>query len=266
MSDPTLPILVTIPISHYCEKARWALERAGIPYEERAHLPALHRVAVRRAGGGPTAPVLRCPGGEVVDESADIIAWVDARVEPERRVIPADPALAAEARALAGDYDSRLGPATRLWVYHLLLDRPDLTTPAMTQGVPSWQRRSFRWTYRPIGFAVTKVLKINPGTAADAERTFRAIFDDVDARLSDGRRYLLGDRFSIADLTFAALASPLVAPPEYSVPLPAVADLPARMAATVREMRSRPAGAHALAMFRDERRPPVAAAAAAGAG
>ncbi|MCW3023116.1 MAG: Glutathione S-transferase family protein, partial [Conexibacter sp.] len=35
------PILVTIPISHYCEKARWALDRAGVAYEERRHLPAL---------------------------------------------------------------------------------------------------------------------------------------------------------------------------------------------------------------------------------
>ena len=48
MSAPT-PVLVTIPISHFCEKARWALDRAGVAYEEQRHLPALHRVAVRRA-------------------------------------------------------------------------------------------------------------------------------------------------------------------------------------------------------------------------
>ena len=26
--------LVTIPISHFCEKARWALDRAGVDYVE----------------------------------------------------------------------------------------------------------------------------------------------------------------------------------------------------------------------------------------
>ena len=26
-------MLITIPISHYCEKARWALDRAALPYE-----------------------------------------------------------------------------------------------------------------------------------------------------------------------------------------------------------------------------------------
>jgi glutathione S-transferase len=263
MSAPTRPVLVTIPISHYCEKARWALERAGVTYEEQAHLPAVHRVAVRRAGGGLTAPVLRCPGGDVLAESSEIIVWADALCAPEWRVIPADPPAAEEAWALADDYDERLGPATRLWVYHQLLHHPDLTTTAMTHGVPWWQARTFRWTYRPIGMAVSKVLNIDPETAADAQRTFRAVFDEVDARLADGRGYLVGGRFSIADLTFAALSAPLIAPREYSVPLPEVDDLPAAMADVVREMSARPAGAHALRMFRDERRRPAAAAAPA---
>ena len=42
--------LVTIPFSHFCEKARWALELCGVPYEEDGHLPMFHYVAARRAG------------------------------------------------------------------------------------------------------------------------------------------------------------------------------------------------------------------------
>src|SRR3954447_17471412 len=91
------PVLVTIPISHYCEKARWALDRAGVAYVERRHLPALHRVAVRRAGGRLTAPVLVCPEGRVVCESADIVAWADARAVSRRPRISLSP----EACALA---------------------------------------------------------------------------------------------------------------------------------------------------------------------
>ena len=53
--------LVTIPISHYCEKVRWALERAGIPYREERHVQGIHRIAARRAGGGATVPVLVTP-------------------------------------------------------------------------------------------------------------------------------------------------------------------------------------------------------------
>ena len=52
------PRLITIPISHYCEKARWALERADIPYREERHLQVIHWAHVWRAGRGRTAPVL----------------------------------------------------------------------------------------------------------------------------------------------------------------------------------------------------------------
>jgi glutathione S-transferase len=246
-------VLVTIPISHYCEKARWALDRARLDYAERRHLPGLHRVAVKRAGGKLTAPVLVCEGG-VLAESADIIAWADERAAPERRVIPEDPDVAAEACRLAADYDKRLGPHTRRWVYYGLRDRPDLSKPSITAGVPGWQRSTFRITHAPILFVVGKALNITPETAEKSERKMRAVMDEVGARLADGRRYLVGDRFTTADLTFAALAAPLVLPREYGVPLPTAGEMPPAMATVIREMQAHPGGAHALAMFRDERR------------
>jgi glutathione S-transferase len=246
-------VLVTIPISHYCEKARWALDRAGLDYTEHRHLPGLHRVAVKRAGGKHTAPVLLCEGG-VLAESADIVAWADERVAPERRVIPEDPDVAAEACRLAADYDERLGPHTRRWVYYSLRDRPDLSGPSITAGVPGWQRSTFRMTHAPIQFVISKVLDITPETAEESGRTMRAVMDEAGARLANGRRYLVGDRFTTADLTFAALAAPLVLPREYGVRLPTADELPPAMASVVREMQEHPAGRHALAMFRDERR------------
>ena len=68
----TSPVLITIPISHYCEKARWALDRTGVKYEEKAHLQVIHWVPVARAGGGKTAPVLVW-GDRVFADSADIV-------------------------------------------------------------------------------------------------------------------------------------------------------------------------------------------------
>ena len=82
----------------------------------------------------------------------------------------------------------------------------------------------------------------------------QATFDAVADRLDDGRPYLCGDRFTAADLTFAALAGSVLMPPEYGVPLPRPDELPAQMAAAVRDLRAHPAGEHAMAMFRDERR------------
>jgi glutathione S-transferase len=253
MSARRRPVLVTIPISHYCEKARWALDRAGIAYEERRHLPALHRVAVKRAGGKLTVPVLVCDEVGVLAESADIVEYADQRAPAGRGSIPQDPALAAEARALAGDFDERLGPATRLWVYHRMIPHPELVTASMTAGVPAWQRTTFKVGNRALGAVISRVLTINDETAVDAEREFRSIFAAVDDRLADGRRYLVGDAFSIADLTFAALSAPLIAPPQYGVRLPTVDKLPPGMGDIVGEHRATRAGKHALRMFATER-------------
>jgi glutathione S-transferase len=57
--------LVTIPISHYCEKARWGLERAGLAYREEPHVQGVHRLYARRAGGAMTVPVLVTPDGPI---------------------------------------------------------------------------------------------------------------------------------------------------------------------------------------------------------
>jgi glutathione S-transferase len=244
--------LITIPISHYCEKARWALDRAGIAYRERAHLQVIHWVAVRRAGGGMTAPVLVCDG-RVFPDSSDIVEFADARTPAERRLFPADPELAAEVRALERDFDARLGPHGRRWMYNEIRGRRDLAMAYGATGVPGWERRAFAVGYWPVMRVIDRYLDITPATAAQSEVEVRAVFDAVAERLADGRRYLVGDRFTAADLTFAALAGAVLMPPEYSVPLPQPEELPAAMAARVRELRAHPAGAHALAMFRHER-------------
>ena len=81
--------LVTIPISHFCEKARWALERAGLEYREERHVQGIHRIASRRAGGSGTVPVLVADEG-VFGESEEILRYADARLEESERLFPAD--------------------------------------------------------------------------------------------------------------------------------------------------------------------------------
>src|SRR5438270_1541709 len=92
-------VLITIPISHYCEKARWALDRAGVAYREEPHLPLFHYTGTFRAGGGRTVPVLVTDDGVLAD-STDIVAWADARRPGS--LLPESP---AEALALEDDFD-----------------------------------------------------------------------------------------------------------------------------------------------------------------
>jgi glutathione S-transferase len=249
----TPDVLITIPISHFCEKARWALDRSGISYVERPHLQVFHWAAVRRAGGGKTAPVL-VRGDRVLADSAEIVEEASAEAPPERRLFPDDPGAAAEVRDLQRDFDTNLGPHGRRWMYHGLRERRDLAIDYGCTGVPAWQRRALPLVYPVAIRVINRVLEITPSTAAQSGAEVHRIFDEVGERLGDGRPYLCGERFTAADLTFSALAASVLMPPEYGVPLPQPEELPEPMATTVRELRTHPAGAHAMAMFRNERR------------
>jgi glutathione S-transferase len=246
------PILITIPISHYCEKARWALDRAGIAYRERAHLQVIHWIFVARAGGRKTAPVLVW-GDRVFADSAEIVEEASARAQPDRALFPDDPVAATEVRGLQRDYDKFLGLEGRRWMYFNLRGRRDIAMAYACTGVPAWQRRGLPLLYPLAARIIDRYLGITLASAERAEDEVNAVFDRVAERLGDGRPYLCGERFSAADLTFASLAAPLLMPPEYGVPLPQPYELPPAMAAKVREFRTHPAGAHALKMFREER-------------
>jgi glutathione S-transferase len=245
--------LVTIPISHYCEKARWALDRAGVAYGEEPHLQGLHLVASRRAGGAGTTPVLVTPDVGVLAESADILAHADARAPQDRRLYPEEPAAREEVRALERDFDEDLGPQGRLWMYHQMLPRFDLVQAYGARGVPAWQRRLLPPMFPIVSRWIARRLGVNATAAAAADRRVEATFDRVAERLADGRPYLCGDRFSAADLTFSALAGAVLMPPQWSIPLPQPDEIPAGAGVRVRAFREHPAGRHAMRMFATER-------------
>jgi glutathione S-transferase len=247
--------LVTIPISHYCEKARWALGRAGIPYREERHVQGLHRLYARRAGGGDTVPVLVTPDG-AIGESEQILEWVDARTEPERRLF-GEGAEREHALALSRRLDERLGPHGRRLIYVRMFDQPDLMLRFNDQGVPRWEDRALRLGLPFAERFIARVLGIRPGIEHEDEAVAFAEFDWIAEQLADGRPYLLGERFTAADLTFAALAAPIVLPGVYGVRLPPLELLDEPTQQLVRRGRAHPAGAFALRLY-GEREPALA--------
>ncbi len=245
--------LITIPISHYCEKARWALDRAEIGYVERPHLQMLHIAAAKRAGGGRTVPVFVCADGIFAD-STEILEYVDRTANGTQALYPADPELAREVRALEHDFDEDLGPHGRRWMYHNLFGEKGLVRDYGAAGVPGWERRMLPVIWRVATPMIRRHLEIDAETAALSLERVNTTFDATDERLADGRRYLVGERFSAADLTFAALSASVLAPEGYGVPLPPPAEFPEPMRAHLLELRSRPAGQFALRMYAQERR------------
>jgi glutathione S-transferase len=246
--------LLTIPISHYCEKARWALERAGLAYSEERHVQGVHILVARRAGGRETVPVLIAEEG-VSNESEDILRYADRALPEEARLFPAGD---HEVETVSRWLDEGLGPDGRRLMYVQMLPERRQMLKVNNQGVPRWEAGMMSALWPLATRLVARRIGLAPDTVEkDSARVMQA-FDVIAERLADGRPRLCGERFTAADLTFACLASSILVPPEYGVRLPQPDELPEHIAGQVRAFREHPAGAYALELFRTERRVRVA--------
>jgi glutathione S-transferase len=244
--------LVTIPFSHYCEKARWALQRAGVPFVEKAHLPFFHAAAVRRAGGTRQVPIL-VTDGTVVPDSTTILRHADQRLAEAERLFPADEKIASEVERLVALADEKIGPATRRIAYfHLLPDRKALGT-LFERNATGFEGRFAALCQPLLAFGIKKGVGIDRARAERAQATLDITLDAFDALLADGRRYLAGDRFTAADLTLAALAAPLAFPTELASIYGTDAELPQGLLPKVEAVRARRSGAFVLRVYREQR-------------
>ncbi len=243
-------VLVTMPHSHYAEKARWALDWLAMPYREEPHVPLLHRLTTKRHGGG-SVPVL-LHGGRCLVDSTDILVHADAQCGGDR-LYPADPSLRRDVDALEERFDTVLGVHTRRWAYAQLLPDRRRLRAMMLRGVPRLEALLLPLMMPLVVPAVRAAFRITPESTERSRQRVRAEFDALDALLADGRRFLVGARFSAADLTFAALASPALLPPQCGAPYPGLDEVPAAMRDEALHLRGTAAGRFALRLYAEQR-------------
>ncbi len=204
--------LITIPVSHFCEKARWALDLAGVPYVEDGRPPALHRLAVARHRA-TTVPVLVCDDGTILRDSTAIVRHA-AESAPRLKLFGETAAEAQEIERLVARFDDRLGPASRLLVYAATLDDQPRFLETLGVGLSLRRQVALRAGRPVISAIIRRFFGIDDGAVGRA----RATVDEELAFAADRRGrslYLVGDRFTAADLAFAALAAPVAPPSGY---------------------------------------------------
>ncbi len=248
----TAPVLWQLQVSHYNEKVRWALDYKRIPHTRRSLIPGPHSmVAKRLTGDSTTTPVLTLDGQSIGD-STKIIAALEERW-PEPPLYPEDEELRTRALELEDFFDEELGPDIRRAVYQELLARPDLVRPLFENGQPLAARAMLRASWPFLLRGMRSSMELNPEAAERSRAKTEAALDRLEQELSPSG-YLVGDSFTVADLTAAALLYPIALPPEF--PYPMVPDVPDSAREFVQSLRNRPGGQWVADMYHRHRRPP----------
>src|SRR3954451_13021807 len=215
MGEP--PVLWHLKVSHFNEKARWALDYKAVPHVRKAVMAGRQQAVAKKLCGGTTTPILQLDG-RMLGDSTDIIAALE-ECRPEPPLYPSDPAERERALAVEDDFDEQLGPDARRLAMHHMLPDARLFLGAFAPDLHGAQLTAARAAFPAVRTGIVKQFSIDDEHVAGAFATVREMGERVAAQAGPNG-YLVGDRFTVADLTLAALLSPLATPPEFPYPQP----------------------------------------------
>lgn len=245
------PVLYHIEVSHYNEKARWALDYKGVPHRRKAPMPMAHMawaMAMTR-GQSKTFPILRM-NGDTIHDSTKIIERLE-RDHPEPPLYPDDPDDLRRALELEEFYDEELGPHIRRAAFAEVTRDPDAFAWVVAPRAGKLVHAGFKGTVAIAGPVTRMRYGINDETAVKGREKTVAALDRLESEVGPSG-YHVGDGFTVADLTAAALLFPLVRPAESSAALPP-GELPEPLRRFSAEHEQRPAFKWVRAMYRRHR-------------
>ena len=242
-------ILYQFPISHYCEKSRWQLDHKGLAYRTANVLPVAHRVRTQWLARANTVPLLR-DGKRRISDSTRIAYYLE-KYYPEPSLLPRASDARARVIELEQQFD-RYGVHVRRWVYGQVLDRPEVMRALVGDcGLPGPLERVARPLVRE---AIRRGYAINPQWVMRSEQRVEEGLALLESELKKGKgQYLVGDRFSLADITAASMMAPLVSPKGSPWDLFDETTLSPALRKQIEKWRSRPAGEWLLARYAEDR-------------
>ena len=224
------PILWHLDISHYNEKVRWALDYKRVPHVRRAVTAGLQELTARRLRAGRTVPILQLDG-RTIGDSTRIIEEIERRW-PEPPLYPSDPEERRRALALEDTFDEEWGPDLRRVLFNDNLTEPGKFIE-MFCG-PDHPRIGLLKALGPLLSPIVKWrYEVRPEPVGRSREVVRDALHKVETEAgADG--YLIGDSFTVADLTAASMLALIVVPPEF----PYIKLQPDERAAQFREYRA----------------------------
>ena len=238
MMSESAPVLYVFAISHYCEKARWALDYLGINYVLQYVAPGEHGQIARELGAPQTSVPYLNLHGQVIQGSANIIDWADSATSIDgKRLTPESD------RAVCDQIEKRIddiaGVHVRRYYYsEALVEYPKTVRPMFTRDLPLRKKLLISMAWGKIRGLMIARMNLGRKQGQESRDITEGELDWIDGLLSDGRKYLVGDEFSRADMAVASLLAPLALPPQH--PTYGKIKHPPRMAKDVSEWQQRP--------------------------
>lgn len=238
--------LYTFAISHFSEKARWALDEARVPYTEHVLVPGPHMMTTRRLAHGTEVPIM-VHDRRVIQGSSAILDYIERALATDR----VESAQSVEQREFESELDRSLGRAVQTVVYGAALDSERAwVTKLWSNAAPTWVPAFYRVSYPVIARAVKRMYRAgDPASVAAAQVRFDETLSRLDSMLASSP-YLSGDEPGRVDRVASALLAPLFSPPEHPMSWPAA---PASLERYVEPYRERPICRHVGMMYREHR-------------
>ncbi len=209
--------LYEFPISHYCEKIRWALDYKKLDWTGKTLLVGPHMAQARKISGKTTVPILD-HDGKIVRDSSKIISYLD-KTFPDNRLTPEQDDLKHQAAEWESYVDKEIGLNVRRYVYSVLLNYPDIVIPFFAHNGPWYGKTLYRFIFPMLRKKMITFLDINKQSAQLSKEQLVQAINKVANRL-DGRDFLVGEQFTRADLAAASLLAPLIKPVKYGLNWP----------------------------------------------
>ncbi len=213
------PELFQFAVSHYNEKARWALDFKKVPHIRHSLLPGPHMRTVKRLSGQTLIPVLR-HGEKVVAGSAAIVEYLERTfADPAKhpKLYPTNAKTRDAALAIQRRFDEEIGSPVRLAAFGSLLTNAGYAARYFTMNKRGAKYALYRAMFPGARILIRKSYQMTPENLAKGCQILEEALDYV-AETSAKTGYLVGDGFTIADLTAAALLTPAVDAPETGYP------------------------------------------------
>jgi glutathione S-transferase len=197
--------------SPYNEKARWMLDLKRLPHRRISVLPGPHLLKIRSLSGQTATPVLRIDG-EVIADSARILDALERRF-PAPPLMPAGDAGRRRVEEIQTRFDTDWTPRIRRVVLTTLMEDPAYWSLTFGAGSGLLTQRLYAMV---VPLARSIIRRGNGITGpASIEDGFAAAKDALDFVAAESRAtgYLVGDRFTLADLVAAAALASTCDPP-----------------------------------------------------